>query len=1564
MPKPKRPRRVLALLTKIFLFFVLGVVVVVGLALLSVNLGPVSRVIAQQVNQALESTFKGRLVLHRLGHVDFGGVLDAELEVYDPAGQSVLRARDVDVRLFWPGVVWNALINSSDPLLIPITRVAVASIDIDIVDTGSGTPTLAGAFEPKQPAAVEEGGGATEVVVDALAVESLHVRGSLKSTGPIDADLQALAARLRNGAGGTHLVLENLELVARRVPHIDQLTGRLTADVTLPPNAEPSAVAPPDAAPTRGPTTAVQALKPPPPLQRILATFAGELAGSRAAVDVRMIGEELDATFDADSLSPATVSKLVPALSPAAPAGLAAKLTGTLDDLAFEARLRQEAALVKAQGRARKDAERSHVTARVDTTDVDVSRIIRGAASTRLNVGADVVFAFDERGGEGSYHVVSRESRIGLKPIPVTTIEGKLRLPSDQSLVATGSVEIAEPGAPTHVEYDIRSGRSGNLARVSSTTRINRPARIRELSGGLLLSGTITSQTQFDSAADKLDVKASARLHELQHPGLKARKLNASFEAHGSAGAPDIGMTAQLAGVTAGGRYFSSVQLAAQGTPAQLRASASARGKSPDLFELRATLVPGSDLLVRSPELRVEDTHGSLRISAASVGLSGQKVRVSRLVLDGPGRAELSASYGAGLEALDLNVEQLDAAKVLRILGIKGGPKSAKVDLRAKLENSREPRGTLVADLTELGMGKLKDGTARAKLALEGGKLSGDAHLALGRAAKTQIVFDQLKLPLSPGALEAMTGDVSLAGELDLTRLQSLFPLGGLERAEGQLRFDVTIRRPANAQGLPVWHAKIETQSLVLVEERPDVKQAESRELAERTEPRTLRGIDLALDASLENHEAKLQTRLFDSSGDLLQLTAAWKDIQGRHDLMNPRRALMNAPFVAELRVPSRAIEKLPVPIRPLQVEGQLELQVNAEGTLADPRLSGRVQLSRFRPTIEQKGPAGIDLELLAEYTRRAGQLQLNAHSREHKVLDLQSRWRGNAADIASQPRGKSPITADVELALDGFPVELVPALQHRHVAGKVSGTARLEQFGQDARFALDLETNGLRVDRLSVDKVTATVRTLGAKLDVRTQLTGRAGKASAELQTGMVWGDQLVPTLDEQLAGALTAHGFRLSTLLPIMDGSLSELDGKLDADIRASIEGGTPRLTGRATLTEGSLQIPAIGQRFHDISAQVALSPDGIRIDDVRARGTTGGFEASAHATLQGLTPVAAKATLRIDEGDKLPLTIEGEAVGDAWGSLEASYQHDEASKTNNVRVSLNKLNLELPPAPPRGIQGVEAAEHIRVGFFRRDRDFVPIALQPLQEPSTPSEYKTVVVVELGEMRIEKGQQVEVGLGGRVEAKLGPELDVRGEIHTRRGELDISGKKFHIERGSVTFTGGQPDNPIISAVARHDAPAGYTVYAEYTGTASRGKLRLSSEPPLSQDEILTLLMFGTPDGAFGAGSGDSLSTAVGVAGGTAAQGLNRALSDITDLDVSARVDTSTGAPRPELVLQVSSRVAARVTQALGEPSPGQSPDRTFLTVDLRLASTWSLSTMIGDRGASALDLIWRKRY
>ena len=595
--------------------------------------------------------------------------------------------------------------------------------------------------------------------------------------------------------------------------------------------------------------------------------------------------------------------------------------------------------------------------------------------------------------------------------------------------------------------------------------------------------------------------------------------------------------------------------------------------------------------------------------------------------------------------------------------------------------------------------------------------------------------------------------------------------------------------------------------------------------------------------------------------------------------------------------------------------------------------------------------------------------MQLDAHSDGRPVLELATRWVGDAARAASaleSPDGKSPLVADLTMKLDGFPIEIVPQLAHRHVRGRLSGNAQLTGLGKDARFALALGAKRLMIDRLIIDGFEADVASTSDAVSLSAKVATRRGSAAVEASTGLAWGERLVPIPDQQLEGSFRADKFPLAALQPLVEGAVSELDGELDANIRASLEGGTPRLTGQATLSKGVLQLPALGQRFSDIGARVSITPALLRVEDMKARGLSGGFEAEAEAQLEGLSPVSAHATVNIDEDDRLPLTVEGEAIGDAWGKIETTYRVDEAQKKRHIDVDLRKFNVELPAAPPQGIQDLTQPEYIRVGYFRQDREFVTIPLQPMEEPAEPSEYQTVISVDLGELVVTKGEQLEVDIGGEIQAALGPELDVTGKIETRRGELFVSGKSFEIERGAVTFTGGPPDSPTISAVARYDSPAGYTVYAEYTGTATEGNLGLRSEPPLSQDEILTLLIFGTPDGSFGAGtqSDDSLSRAVSLVGGTAAQGFNRALSKITDLDVSARVDTSTGAPRPELVLQLSPRVTARVTQALGEPTPGQSPDRTFVTIELRVASAWAFSTMVGDRGATAFDVIWRRRY
>jgi hypothetical protein len=92
--------------------------------------------------------------------------------------------------------------------------------------------------------------------------------------------------------------------------------------------------------------------------------------------------------------------------------------------------------------------------------------------------------------------------------------------------------------------------------------------------------------------------------------------------------------------------------------------------------------------------------------------------------------------------------------------------------------------------------------------------------------------------------------------------------------------------------------------------------------------------------------------------------------------------------------------------------------------------------------------------------------------------------------------------------------------------------------------------------------------------------------------------------------------------------------------------------------------------------------------------------------------------------------------------------------------------------------------------------------------------------------------------------------------------------------------------------------------------------------------------------------------------------QGLNRQLQELTSLDIRTRIDQSNGSPQPEVALQISPRVTAELSYDLATPSPGESPDTTFLTLDLRLLRNWSLSTTLGNQGSTFIDMFWRYRY
>ena len=854
-------------------------------------------------------------------------------------------------------------------------------------------------------------------------------------------------------------------------------------------------------------------------------------------------------------------------------------------------------------------------------------------------------------------------------------------------------------------------------------------------------------------------------------------------------------------------------------------------------------------------------------------------------------------------------------------------------------------------------------------------QLDGTVEVALGKLGATQMTATALELPNAwPRGAQwsQVQGDLLVNGSVHLEELSPLLTRLGLpiERTTGELRFEVASQhRRGDPQGLELSVA-LGTTGLRVVQQRTQHEAAVTTADAVANQPLAIEGIDLHFSAHARPSTGETFGTLLvrDSEGTLADLQAEAQLAQDWPSRLAYAAALARVPLKASLEVSDRKLAKLPPWLGLAGLRGRVSLQANLDGSLAEPQLLAKLSAQSLHAAAT-KEPVDLDAEL--HYTPAGGQCRVNAKlaRQTSQVAKLDASWQGDLHRAGMLTSGASGLVANADAEVADFPLETWPLVADHQISGRLSGKVSLKNWGQAAQLDATIQSTSLSLGKLPIRELRAAAQTRTDQVSAELSLKVGTGTAHASLSAGMRWGERVLPELTHRGHAELEAQAFDLASLAPILAGYVSELGGVLDAKTELVVTPTTTELSGSAKLEKGVVQLPALGQQLSDISARIAVAGQKLKLEDFTARGTTGRVTGHGSASLDGFDLRAAEAHLTIDKREPLPLTLEGAALGDVSGKVDAVYA-SPPSGSHQLDITLPVLRLVTPDASSYDVQGLDVPDDIRVGVQRADGTFITLPTQPLSPGSESAAEQAAsaplrIRVRLGQdVVVERGTTAKVQLGGELQVEIGAQTAVNGRIEVRGGKLDVSGKTFDIERGVVAFDGDDPGNPTITATARWDAPE-YTVYADYVGDVKNGRIRLRSEPPLTPSEIANLLLFGSAEGsAVSNGDPNTAALAVGLAGDTAAKGLNQVLDDFTKLDVSARVDTTTGSARPELVFQVSPRVSARVTRAIGAPVAGQAEDRTFLTLELRLKRAWALSAVFGDHGGSALDLIWRRRY
>ena len=853
--------------------------------------------------------------------------------------------------------------------------------------------------------------------------------------------------------------------------------------------------------------------------------------------------------------------------------------------------------------------------------------------------------------------------------------------------------------------------------------------------------------------------------------------------------------------------------------------------------------------------------------------------------------------------------------------------------------------------------------------------VNADAQVDLGKVGATQLTAVDLQIPAQvPGRSQwgNLKGELAVRGNVHLEELSPLLTKAGvpIERTTGSVRFEVASKHLAgDSQGADLSFT-LDTNGLRVIQQREPPNAIETTADALASQPLALEGIDLHLAAHVRPRSGETYGTLIlrDTGGTLADIEFGTQLPQSWPAGFAGAASLTTLPLKVRAEVPKRRLGSLPPLLRPKGLRGRVGLEASFEGSVNAPELVAKLSAEALRSD-SKKDPVNVEAQV--HYTPQGGDCDVHATlaNRAATAARIKASWQGDLRRVGELASGESGLSGSADAELSDFPLDLVPQIADRQVTGRLGGKLAVKDWGKAAQISATFSSSTLKVGKMPISELAVSAKTTQQQVLADVVVKVQGGTAHASLGSSMRWGSRPVPELTRDGTIKLETRAFDLGALSPLLAGSVSEIGGILDAQTQLVVTPQTTELTGSAKLAKGVLQLPAIGQRFSEISARVAVDGRKVSVEDVSARGLTGRVTANATASLDGFALRAAEAHVKISKNESLPLTLEGADLGDLWGNIDASYE-SPATGERKLTVDVPVLHLVMPDTSSYGLQSLDVPQEIRVGVRRADGAFIPLPVQPLGQGSETATAEAPgaplrIRVRLGKsVTVERGDTAKVQLDGELSILSAAETAVDGRIEIRDGKLDVSGKTFDIERGVVTFQGDDPGNPAITATARWDAPE-YTVYADYVGDVKTGRIKLRSEPPLTPSEIANLLLFGSPEGS-SSGSSDpnTAALAVGLAGDTAAKGLNKALDDFTKLDVSARIDTTTGSARPELVFQVSPRVSARVTRALGAPSAGQAADRTFLTLELRLKRAWALSAVFGDHGGSALDLIWRRRY
>jgi len=609
-----------------------------------------------------------------------------------------------------------------------------------------------------------------------------------------------------------------------------------------------------------------------------------------------------------------------------------------------------------------------------------------------------------------------------------------------------------------------------------------------------------------------------------------------------------------------------------------------------------------------------------------------------------------------------------------------------------------------------------------------------------------------------------------------------------------------------------------------------------------------------------------------------------------------------------------------------LTVDGRLtrhafDLALSREGASLEAAGHGSVENAVWRSTWTRlEAELGQTWQLDGPFGVTAGAKRSAIHG-FHLVSEASGSLRLNGVLAGERLEG-------VMVAARGLQLEGLAKLSGLETP--VSGTASLDATasGPVSRptAAVSARIAGLSIDNRPAGDVDLAARLANGRVLIeRLDLVTKGGTLNASADLPVSFAGRKAPPFTVRLR----TTGLDLAAL-PVPLGEWKFDKANLKGDLTLSGKGGDFSASGRLDFTADRIGTDEKkGTEIREVRVQLVGDGASLRVAEATAKGGDGtvAISGSVARSRADLAFTARSFELRYPAGVYLKFNSDMTLQG-PWEAPHVDGRVDIAKgeiKPAKEKKEKGKKAKKAPEEKPAAAGASPVSANVSVSF---DRDVW------YRDGQSAIELK-------GDLKVRK----ESG---------GPALTF-GTVETIRGNYYFYGRAFTIEEGRVTFSGEIPMDPQLTLRATYQNEANRVkIIIDASGTLNDPRIALSSEPPMEETDIISVLVTGSPLGAEREGNG-SEALARTMAANYLADKVRQQVQDRIAIDV-LQFNLAEGGGAD---LTIGDRVTKDLYLSYGQTLGSEAERR--VNAEYELTPHFSLNGQTSNLGRYVLDLLFK---